>query len=60
MDSLQMFLMAVFGRSGSMWMVSELDSPSPPRTNHKHREEAQEILNQTSAGDRVSLEQKYG
>ena len=36
------------------------DSPSPPRTNHKHREEAQEILNQTSAGDRVSLEQKYG
>lgn len=39
---------------------SEFDSPSPPRTNHKHREEAQEVLNQTSAGDRVSLEQKYG
>ena len=39
---------------------SGFDSPSPPRTNHKHREEAQEILNQTSAGDRASLEQKYG
>ena len=38
---------------------SGFDSPSPPRTNHKHRGEAQEILNQTSAGDQA-LEQKYG
>lgn len=38
---------------------SGFDSP-PPRTNHKHREEAQEILNQTSIGDWVSMEQKYG
>ena len=30
---------------------SGFDSPSPPRTNLKHREEAQEILNQTTAGD---------
>lgn len=39
---------------------SGFDSPSPLRTNHNHREEAQEILNQTSAGDQASLEQKYG
>ena len=39
---------------------SGFDLPSPPRTNHKHREEAQEILNQTSAGDKASVEQKYG
>ena len=39
---------------------SGFDLPSPPRTNHKHREEAQEILNQTSAGDRASLEQQFG
>lgn len=36
------------------------DLPSPGRTNHKHREEAQEILNQTSAGDWASLEQQFG
>ena len=39
---------------------SGFDLPSPPRTNHKHREEAQEILNQISAGDRASLEQQFG
>ena len=35
---------------------SGFDSPSPSRTNQKHREEAQEILTQTSAGDLSSLE----
>ena len=34
--------------------------PSPPRTNHEHRQQAQENLNQTSAGDFSDLEQKYG
>ena len=34
--------------------------PSPPRSNHEHRQQAQEILNQTSAGDCSDLEQKYG
>ena len=33
--------------------------PCPPRHNHSHREEAQEILNQTTAGDRASVEEKY-
>jgi len=36
---------------------SGFDSPSPPRTNHKHREEAQEMLNQAPSGDQASLEQ---
>ena len=36
------------------------DSPSPFRTNLKHREDAQEILKQTSTGNQASLEQKYG
>ena len=39
---------------------SGFDSPSPPRTNHKHREEAQEMLNQAPSGDQASLEQRYG
>ena len=34
--------------------------PSPLRSNQEHRQQAQEILNQTSAGDCSSLEQKYG
>jgi len=39
---------------------SGFDSPSPPRTNHKHREEAQEMLNQAPSGDQASLKQRYG
>ena len=39
---------------------SGFDLPSPPRTNRKHREEAQEMLNQSSAGDGASLEQQFG
>ena len=35
-------------------------TPSPLRNNDEHRQEAQEILNQTSAGDCSDLEQKYG
>ena len=34
--------------------------PSPPRSNHEHKQQAQEILNQTSTGDCSDLEQKYG
>lgn len=34
--------------------------PCPPRSNNEHRQEAQDILNQTSAGDCSNLEQKYG
>ena len=34
--------------------------PWPLRSNHEHRQQAQEILNQTSAGDCSDLEQKYG
>ena len=32
----------------------------PKRTNEQHRQEAQEILDQTSASDQNQLEQKYG
>ena len=39
---------------------SGFDLPSPPRTNRKHREEAQEMLNQSSAGVGASLEQQFG
>ena len=39
---------------------SGFDLPSPPRTNREHREEAQEMLNQSSAGDGASLEQQFG
>lgn len=35
-------------------------TPWPLRSNHEHRQQAQEILNQTSAGDCSDLEQKYG
>ena len=38
---------------------SEFD-PCPPRNNHSHREQAQETLNQTTAGDKASVEQKCG
>lgn len=34
--------------------------PCPPRSNREHRQQAQEILDQTSAGDSSDLEQKYG
>ena len=34
--------------------------PCPSRSNNEHRQEAQEILNQTSAGDCSPLEQQYG
>ena len=34
--------------------------PEPPRTNAKHREHAQEILNQTSITDRAAKEKQYG
>lgn len=34
--------------------------PCPSRSNNEHRQEAQEILNQTSAGDCSRLEQQYG
>lgn len=34
--------------------------PCHPRSNIEHRQEAQEILNQTSAGDCSNLEQHYG
>ena len=34
--------------------------PSPPRNNHSHNEQAQETLNQITAGDKASVEQKYG
>lgn len=33
--------------------------PCTPRNNHSHREQAQETLNQTTAGDKASVEQKY-
>ena len=35
-------------------------SPSPTAINHNHKEEAQGILNQTTAGDYASLEQRHG
>ena len=34
--------------------------PCPPRTNFEHRQQTQEVINQTSAGDCFDTEQKYG
>ena len=34
--------------------------PCPPRINFEHRQSAQEVINQTSAGDCFDTEQKYG
>ena len=34
--------------------------PCPPRSNNEHRLQAQEILNQTTAGDCANLEQQFG
>ena len=34
--------------------------PCPPRSNSEHRLQAQEILNQTTAGDCSNFEQRYG
>ena len=34
--------------------------PCHPRNNHKHREKAQEILNQTTTGEKASMEQNFG
>ena len=34
--------------------------PCAPRSNQEHREQAQEIINQTSAGDCAEMEMKYG
>ena len=35
-------------------------TPSPLRSNNEHRQQAQEILDQTAAGDSSNLESKYG
>ena len=34
--------------------------PCPPRTNFQHRQQAEETIRQTSAGDCSDVEQKYG
>ncbi|XP_028416158.1 uncharacterized protein LOC114539750 [Dendronephthya gigantea] len=34
--------------------------PSPPRKNAEHRQQAQEVLNQTSMTDQAAAEQRYG